>query len=68
MRGEKNMTNDIPKDYSKSLLVAFDFEEGDVENCIAIIATKKNDFLDIVHAIQGQDAVDLYFRMIGDRK
>lgn len=62
------MTNDIPKDYSKSLLVAFDFEEGDIENCIAIIATKKNDFLDVVHAMQGQEAVDLYFRMIGDRK
>ena len=67
MRGEKNMTNDIPKINTKSFIVSFDFEGEDIENCIAVIGTRKDGRMEIVNAMQGQDALDLYFKITGEK-
>lgn len=53
---------------TNTLLVGFDREENG-DNPVLIIGTKKKgNAVDIINAFDGDEAVDLYKKLVGDKK
>ena len=50
-----------------SVIVSVDFSNG-VDNSVLIVGRKgANDNMDIVNAIQGEEAEELYYRLLGQK-
>lgn len=53
-----------------SILMSINFDPaGDPDGAVLVIGRKKkNEAVDIINAFEGKEAVDLYKKLVGDRK
>lgn len=57
----------MQRNITTSLLVGFDFSNND--KAIVVVGKKrKNQSVEIINAFEGEEAIDIYKKLVGDKK